>query len=204
VRALYEHGRVPVAIGALATPEPAGVPDELARALREVDALARAAAPGEAPELELAAAAWGLERVMGACRALVERSLAAAEVERLVSVPLAGRRTAAVIWSVDLTLRCLPDLDALAKGVAREDPLVAALARLARDWPLSAAGIELGGSGAPELPDALRTDPCLRGLLVDRVLARGSAELERVPWVAEALGAAIGAHPELAARWKRA
>lgn len=194
VRALYENGRVPVAIGALATPPPAGVPAELAEALREVDALARAEAPGAAPELDLAAAAWALERVLGACRALVERSLSAKEVEELVCVPLPAPRSAAVLWSADLTLRFLPDLCALARGVARDDPLVTALARLARDWPLSAAGLALGGDGAPELPEALRADACLRGLLVDRVLARGSVELEAVPWIAEALGAAVGAH----------
>jgi hypothetical protein len=203
VRGLYECGRVPVAIGSLAPPAPEGVPSELAEALREIDALARADAPGVAPELDLAAAAWALERVLGSCRALVERSLSADEVGALLSVPLVGPRTAAVLWSADLTLRFLPDLCALARGVARDDPLVTALARLARDWPLSGVGVTVDGAEPGELPEALRTDACLRGLLVDRVLAHGSAGLEAVPWIAEALGAAVGAHPELAPHWNQ-
>src|SRR5688572_33166779 len=94
VRGLYDGGRVPVAVGALATAAPEGVPPVLGAALLEADALGRAAAPGDAPELELVAAAWGLERLHGAGRALVERSLPAGEVETLVSAPFAGARTA--------------------------------------------------------------------------------------------------------------
>lgn len=196
LRGLYESGRPTVALGPMAGAVAGGVPAELEQALREVDALARREAPGEAPELDLLAAAFGLERLYSASRALKERSLSAEEVAALVSVPFSGSRTAAVLWSADLALRFLPGLYELARGISREDPLVLALLQLAREWPLSSVGIALG-TAELSLDEELCTHPTLRGLLVDRILERGSPELGAVPWIASALAAAVGAHPEL-------
>jgi hypothetical protein len=110
----------------------------------------------------------------------------------------------ATLWSADLTLRWLPDLWQLAAGIAREDPLVVELQRLAAAWPLGSVGVPLTSPPNVAHLALLRTDASLGALYLDRVLAAGDAERMREPWLLERARSAVGAHPHLAGRLQQA
>jgi len=98
-------------------------------------------------------------------------------------------------YSVDLLLRYLPDVAAMAHGIAEDDPLVESLRELGRQWPLSSVGMpELGTVD----PGAFVDDPSLRALYVDRILERRDTSRLDHPAVRAAVQAALGLHHELA------
>jgi hypothetical protein len=96
---------------------------------------------------------------------------------------------------VDLTFRCLPSLVKMARSAAPSDPLLTHLARWAVEWPLSSVGMAV--AGAIEI-GPWTSDPCLLGLYVDRVIARGDASRLTNLQVREAVQQALGLFPELA------
>jgi hypothetical protein len=192
VHALAESGRVRVPIG----PAAAFVADEAAEeALRTLDASLRLDAPAVAPTFDLAAAVAGARLVFDACRFLVDRTLGADVVKSVLVVDRAVVPTPSSIWSIDLCLRCLPDLFVQARARSADDPLVSGLVAAARDWPLSGVGLAVPGERV--LPEALQANECLRRMLVDRVIERGDAELARIPWIAASIAAVRGAYPGL-------
>ncbi len=175
-------------------------PDEVVRGdvgkiLRGWDAVQRRELAGIAPALDTEAAAWAAERLYRGCQALVCRDLPPAEMEQMLRLPCPVEVSPAVDYSVDLVFRFLPDLVALARRVARSDPLVGGLQALGRDWPLSSVGIE--GVGAVDSTRVL-AHATLRQLYVDRILATGDTARLREETVRVAVKTALGAFPELA------
>ena len=190
VNTLLETGRVRV-------PADPRQPGELEPAVRELDRAARPEMAFDPPPLDLAAAAWGLVVLYRGCQSLVYREIDADAVRDALTRPCPAKPSPEVCYSADLSLRYLPDLLALARGIAADDPLVAGLAGLARDWPLSSVGAkDVGVVDA----SAFISHPSLRQLYVDRIIERGDASRLDDAAVREAVRAALGGFPELAPR----
>lgn len=189
--ALQESGRVVVA-------RPPESPElEIAGAgevLLEWDAAARSEAAGTPPPFSAPCALWGAQRLYRAAQAFAFRDLGVEFIRGELERPLPQPVTPGAIWSVDLTLRFLPDLLTLARGLAPDDPLVVTLEQLARDWPLASIGVR--GLG-PIAPGLLWGDPSLRAAYVDRVLERRDGSRLSAPEVLEAARVAVGEHREL-------
>ena len=129
--------------------------------------------PGAAPAYCGQAARHGAIVLYRACQFVVFRDMEADFIGQELDRDVGQRLSPSVHYSVDLTLRFLPDVVRLARGRSEEDPLVGHLIRLAGKWPLSAVGIE----GAMEHEVAtLVEDGCLLRLYADRIVAaRGRA-----------------------------
>ena len=190
VRSLAEIGRVSV-------PPDEAMPADLAQAVDELDVAARGEMAFDPPELNRESAAWALGLIYRACQALVFREIDAASVERALDAPCPQRPSASVCYSADLSLRYLPDLLSLARGIAPDDPLVAGLTALARAWPLSSVGT----AGLEDVDVSAFVDhPSLRQLYVDRIIERGDVSRLKHPALRAAVGEALGAYPDLAPR----
>ncbi|MBI3890752.1 MAG: hypothetical protein HY303_04405 [Candidatus Wallbacteria bacterium] len=169
-------------------------------AILALDATARAELAAPAPELVSAAATWAFLMLHRGCQFLVYRDLGEALVEEVLGLEFRGPNSPAVTWSVDLALRCLPDLWALARGISQNDPLVVRLVALARQWPLSSVGI---AGAVPVDVSAFIGHPGLAQLYADRILERGDDSRLDDPRVRELVRASFGAYPELAPRLVR-
>jgi hypothetical protein len=184
----------PLAVPPDAEPRPHAEPAAVA-ILETIDFAARAEIAHAAPPLAPAVALWAAERLFRACQFLVYREVGADDVRAGLSVLSPAPASPGTCYSADLVLRYLPDLFSLARGVAREDPLVDGLLALARAWPLSSVGM-------PDVGDVdaspFMTHPGLRTLYADRILARDDRARLRDPAVAAAVREAIGAFPSLA------
>lgn len=191
LNAMQESGRVRVA----RPPEPPAVEFAgLAETLTEWDRAARLDAALTPPDFSLPAAVWAAVRLYRGCQFLTYREFSAQIVQQELSAPCPEALTPAVAWSADLTLRFLPDLIALARGISVGDPLVDGLERLACEWPLSSVGV----AGLAVLdPAPFLAHPSLRRLYVDRILERRDRSRLGLPAVREAVREALGGHPNL-------
>jgi hypothetical protein len=189
--ALLETGRVRVGLADLPAEHSIAEADET---LRTFDAVARLEMADDAPDFRLEAARWGASTLYRACQLLVFRDLDQAAVKHGLSRPCPGTIDPATIYSVDLTLRWLPDLLTLARAAAIRDVLVEELLRLAREWPLSSVGIkDLEGIE----PGAIIEHASLLQLYVDRVIARRDKSRLVHPAVVRGVRRALGMFPEL-------
>jgi hypothetical protein len=160
-----------------------------------MDAAARAEVAYEAPALVMDVARWAAERLYQACQFLVYRDVEAEVVRAGCVVVCPARPSPDVCYSADLVLRHLGEVYALARGVAREDPLVEGLLKLAREWPLSSVGMaEVGTVDV----SAFVGHAGLRRLYVDRIIERGDRSRLDHPLVVAAVREAVGAFPEIA------
>lgn len=192
IRSLWSEGRVKVP-GIL---EPLEQNDpELSRVLESVDRDARELFPGEAPALSLPAAAWSAHRVHTVCAALAHRDLGVEELKGPLSAPCPAESSPSVCYSVDLTLRYLPDVVRLARAASSNDPLLEPLMAWCREWPLSSVGV--ADVGPVDISAFAIHDGLLR-LYADRIIERRDRARLGDPLVDGALREAIGAHPELA------
>ncbi len=171
----------------------AGEIDAARDVLREIHREDAAEFPGQAPALDPRAATWAAQLLLDCCQILVMREIDAETVTSRLGLSYEAPTSPAVIHSVDLTLRHLPDLFVLAKGISPGDPFVIELKRLAGDWPLSLIGIPL--------PDSAELDPILRhgGLrqrYVDRVIARRATDRLRHGQIRTEVEAALGLHAD--------
>jgi hypothetical protein len=189
VQSLLETGRVKV-------PPDETLPADLDEAVALLDASARPELAHDPPPLSRQAAAWALTVLYRACRALVFREIDAKTVAQHLSRPCPLPPSPSVCYSADLSLRYLPDVLALARGIAPDDPLVAGLLALARAWPLSSVGVADPGDIDPS---PFLADPSLLQLYVDRIIERSDASRLGHALVREATRAALGAIPSLAA-----
>jgi hypothetical protein len=188
---LLETGRVKAAAnGADAAMAVAALPEALSAA----DAAARLEMPGIAPPLAMPAALWAATIFYHACRFLVYREISAQAVQIALAARCPLSPTPSSTYSVDLTFRYLPDLIALARGVAEEDPLVQGLLALARAWPLSSVGVALP---AGVDPTSFIDDRCLLTVYAERIVLRNDVSRLKHPAVRKAVREAIGLHPEL-------
>ena len=200
VRDLLDAGRI-----GLDPPAPESSQDAQAAAgaILELDRRARLELAHTVPALVLPVATWALGILRRGCLYLAYREVGAEEVARGLGVPCPGSErqpevesvAPAVLYSADLGFRWLPDLIRLARGVSDGDPLVEGLRALAAAWPLSSVGV--ADTAPTELPEALRSNPCLRALYVDRILATGDLARLADPSVADSVRVALGLHPGL-------
>jgi hypothetical protein len=86
-----------------------------------------------------------------------------------LSSPCPCPRDLTTEYSVDLIFQFLPDVYTLASRLGPRDPLIDALVRLAREWPLSAVGIPFG---EPLVEIAFASSPALMRIYADRVTER--------------------------------
>lgn len=152
--------------------------------------------PGEPPEFNPQAAFWGANVVYRSAQLAVYRGLGAEAVAAALSDPPPPNDRPETVWSVDVTLRFLPDLYRLAAGLATDDPLAVELMALAGRWPLSSVGLK-----NVEVDTTKHTwldHDGLRRLYVDRVIAARDRPRCQDPRVAAAVREAVGAFPELA------
>lgn len=164
--------------------------------LRDLHREACFAGPSGLPAFEPDAASWAARWLHAACQCFVHRDFGVAEIERRLGRACPSSPTSsAVHFSVDLTMRYLPDLWTMVRGVAVGDPLLVALRSAGREWPLSSVG--MGDLGRIDI-DPLLQNVGLRVLYVDRVLgARDASRLEDER-VRRAIAAAYGDARELA------
>ena len=189
--ALHDSGHVRVAEVASATAE------EIAGAvslLQEFDRAARREAAGEPPAYSSETALWAATLFYRACQLLVFRDSGEAAVKAALGGPSPDASDPGAIWSADLTLRWIPDLVALARGISPGDPFVEGLVGLARRWPLSGVGVR---EAADADPAALVAHPALLSLYVDRIFERRESGRLRHPAVRAAAAAALGAYPAI-------
>jgi len=171
--------------------------DDHPRILAAFDARARAELAGEAPALNMPAAAWALRMLVDACRFLVYRDIEAETIAGALRRQCPAAASADVWYSADLFLRYLPDLVRLARAAGEGDALVEHLLRLARDWPLSSVGIS-GVDVNADMVEKLMRHPALGQLYIDRMIDRRDASRMAPPAVRAALRATLGNYPELA------
>ena len=123
---LFESGQVKLGTARpLASAETAAIDR-----LKQEDIVCRNEFPGTAPAFSLEAAYWAAGIVYRACQFYSARDLPAATVRADLSVPCPSHEyVAETIYSVDITLRYLPDIYRLAAARAAADPLVDELRR---------------------------------------------------------------------------
>jgi hypothetical protein len=178
---------------------PGEPPDDIEwdAALEVVEASWRLHVPAPVPVFDAPTARWAARIIYRACQFLLWRDAGEEVVKKALSTPAPrNAEEASRLYSADLCLRYLPSLLKHAARLSPDDVLVHELRRLAREWPLSSAGV-------PELdppPDlsAVMRHPGLRCLYTDRLIASSDRSLLKDPAATNAVREAVGAHPELA------
>jgi hypothetical protein len=156
--------------------------------------------PSVAPSFDTAAALWAARYLYTAVQFILLRNLDEMTMQEHL-LPYTGEQTAAAMYSADLTLRYLPDLFDLAKGLSPNDPLVKQMKETAQLWPFSSAGIPIAENSLGEdLVATLATDlsiifshTSLKQAYIDRIIAAKDLhkcrQADCYPLVLEALGA---------------
>ncbi len=151
--------------------------------------------PFHPPALSREGLLWGALAVHHAASLLTYRDASAQQLHRILAGDGPVDQSAAVAYSVDLTLRFLPDLVRLARAASPGDPLVGVLLAWAGRWPLSSVGIkDVVVSGACGWLD----DPCLRQMYADRILAEQDLTRLTELRARDAVRESLGRHSELA------
>ncbi|GAA4043372.1 hypothetical protein GCM10022409_31700 [Hymenobacter glaciei] len=156
--------------------------------LRDYYADDRRELPGVAPDFDAVAAAWAAAYLYHTVQLALVRELDENVVEAQLR-DFAGQITPAAIYSVDLTLRYLPDLLRLAKGLAPGDALVACLRTTAGQWPFSFVGAE---GGTAEAEARILAHPALRQEYIDRIIRTQDRARADQPHIAPLVHAALG------------
>jgi hypothetical protein len=162
-----------------------------------------AALPGSPPAIDNQAAMWGLKAVFTVSSLIVHRRLTVAAFEPVLVFRHLKPVTTSVIYSVDLTLQCVPELHRMALALAESDPLCDVLEHLGRSWPLSSVGLRFRAGHEPDdqtIGDAVTTlwqNDCLRQLYLDRITEREALERLNAPLVRDAIRAILGLHHDL-------
>lgn len=168
--------------------------DDTAAILVAFEADYRDSLAGNPPRLNLPAMMWGANIAFRACAFLIQRDQEEKVMRAALEEACPEAPSPAVCYSVDLTLRFLPDFVRLAKATSPTDPLVVVLKTLGSQWPLSSVGItELDACD----PEPFLSDRCLRMLYVDRIIAAKDRSRVEHPVVRDAIQSAVGIHHEL-------
>jgi hypothetical protein len=194
VRMLAAEGR---AVVSAQMQLPPGEDPEALAVLTEMELRAQEELSGEPPAFSGPAALWATRIFYEACRCAVCRDLSAEHVKSVLGTRCPVERGPSCDWSVDLVFRHFPRFFRFASQLSNGDPLVDALRDLARDWPLSAAG--LPGLEKARL-DTFIAHPVLCRLYADRLAAAEDPGVVTDPRVLAILRADLGLHRELAPR----
>lgn len=146
------------------------------------------------PPFVSSAATWGALILYRSCQFLAYREPDLPYLQAVLCEECPQASSPAVCWSVDISLRFLPDLIRLARGLSHDHPFVISLLSIARQWPLSSVGVRDIG---PVDVQAFWGHPCLQQLYVDRVIERRDDQRLMDPTVRQAVRAAVGIYPEL-------
>lgn len=151
--------------------------------------------PLRVPPLDPEAGRWAGQLLYRACQLLERRDIASDQVRDELLTPFPSEITASVVYSTDLLLRYLRDLDSLAKGLAPGDELVVCLRRLGADWPFSSVGMR----ELPPLTDLtpIARDDALRLAYCDRIIDCRDTDRLQPQWVRETIREALGNHHHL-------
>lgn len=155
--------------------------------------------PSTAPAFDAPAALWAAAYLYHAVKLALVRELDETVVHKhLQDFP--HPITPEAIYSADLTLRHLPDLLRLAKGLAPGDSLVAKLHVTAGKWPFSFVGTTIHESDTT----TILTHPALRQAYVDRIILTQDLARANAPHLTPLIHESLGAHartlwPEFAA-----
>ncbi len=198
VKSLLAEGRVRVgeAIrrdGSTFAPSPEES-DAVASVLGDFEIEYRRELPGIPPAVHREALLWGALTVYRASSLLVYRDADPEIADKLLTEPCNVIPSPDACYSVDLTLRFMPDLLRLAKATSSKDPMIGSLKTLARRWPLSSVGIADLGTVEPE---TFLDDECLTRIYVDRIFAAKDRSRLNNTVVDRAVRVAIGIHAEL-------
>lgn len=147
--------------------------------------------PSKQPDFEPNAALWAAQFVYQTIHLAILRHIDAQTVGQLLT-DFEGATTPETMYAVDLSFRYLPELLALAKGLAPSDTLVDILKTRLQRWSFSAVGIEMEDKGKTMNTDIIALHPSLQLAYVDRIiqnkdLKRALHSPER-EWVKTALG----------------
>ena len=189
---LFESGRIEVpTITAQSGEELAAAEQQLKR----YESIYRRQLPLSPPPFAAQPALWSATLFYRACQLLVHREYGEAEIDEAFAAPCPEPSEAATHYSVDLTMRLLPDLVRLARAGSPQDPLAIRLTQLAADWPLSSVGIS-----EIETLDVrpIIGDRSLRLLYIDRIIARRDLPRLADQHVRAAVSEALGLFPDVA------
>lgn len=147
--------------------------------IRRADQLARLDAPGQAPALDFNAAQWALSLLAWSVSLLVDRANADTRLPAELASTEPSGDLACHHWSVDLAFRYLGEVLLRARSAASEDALVTELVNVCSRWPLSTIGTQLPWNAERAQP--IIDQPCLRRVLLDRIIARNDHHLAQEP-----------------------
>ncbi len=189
---LFESGRVRLTAETL---QPGLASDDVDRTLADFEIRYRDVLSGTPPSFDVPAARYGATMLYEACRFLAHPSLGVEDLELAFGVVPPRPSGPSAHYSVDLSLRFLPDVHRMTRQMGAEDPLCTELSKLANQWPLSSVGIP-GVTNV--VVDAFVSDRCLRRLYVDRIIRCSDLSRLQDRRVQEEVVEALGAFPELA------
>ncbi len=155
---------------------------------------AAAEAPFHAPQLIPDAALWSFSVVAWSVSLFVDRSDGNTQLPNKLLETQPKMRTVEEQWSVDLGFRFLYSLLVRCERVSPNDTLVTQIVDICRTWPLACVGrpIEIDESALA----ITLSDPCLRTILVDRIVTRRDLKLAEHPLVKRFVELAVGLEPD--------
>lgn len=136
--------------------------------LQKISKEAALHAPGLPPDFSPSASFWGARTLRWFAAMLLDR------VQTDVSFPTEWTKTQPDIldpsahWSVDLTLRFLPDLQQRLGSERHSDPLAETMQRVAERWPLSTGVVASEQNTTARAWDCIRSHPTLRRMSIER------------------------------------
>ncbi|MCA9031173.1 MAG: hypothetical protein KDA69_12830 [Planctomycetaceae bacterium] len=187
---LFVDGRL--VLESESVPSPRGIQQAVSR-LCELELDYRQQLATSPPNISESAAEWALQTFYEVSLKLAYPHLAN-QIMDTAKVAAPDPANPEAVYSVDLLFRFLPDLFRLAKA-ANANAVLEQLSVFANEWPLSSVGLE---DVSPVALDGILSQPALRMLYVDRIIARQDASRIRDERVLELVQAAVGIHAEFA------
>jgi len=189
-------GGRPVRVGSPELPEESDLQESLGK-IQDFENDWRVEVPGDPPGFSIDAAIWSATSLYLACSLVIHRDSDPQTIEQLLGNPPPDCSLVESHYSVDLTMRYLPDVLGLARSASNDDPLVVRLLEWARQWPLSSVGIKEVGDVDTA---GLRTSATLMRLYVDRIIAAEDTDRLDDPAVSEIAAATLGDYPHMNSR----
>ena len=146
--------------------------------------------PLSQPMFSANAAIWAASFIYRAAQFIMLRSAENEEVQSQLAL-FREEIGANEIYSADLTLRYLPQIYQLAKGLSPEDVLVKCLNEVAVQFPYSSVGIELNQEADHE---AILNHPSLRLVYLDRIIQAKHLHRVKQNHLAEKVKEVLGDH----------
>lgn len=196
LQSLFAEGKV-VADGKPDTfaPHDLRAAEQLLRQIYGEDALEM---PARAPDFNAEAALSAARYLYNAVQLIINRDLDEAAVEQHLAC-LPEPASPEIVYSADLTLRYLPELFTLAKGLSPLDIVATKLKETAACWPFSSVGVDIDSEYALE---KIIGHPALKYAYADRILAKKDKNRAQHPQIKDLVSEMLGAYPaELWPEW---